>query len=280
MRYLFRYWDVLEQKLKENRLFLFLDYDGTLASISEIPEKARLPKKTKDVLIELSRLARCRLAVVSGRSLMDIKNMVGIAGLIYIGNHGMEIEGPKIRFRRPTTFGFRNALQQIKEGLSKKLIAKKGVLIEDKNLTLSLHYRLANRNDTDLIKKVFKEITRPYLKTGEIKVGAGKKVLEIRPPVEWDKGKVALWLLAREQLESGDEEVQSIYIGDDSTDEDAFAVLKNKGPTIFIGEGRQKNSCAQYYLKNTEEVVKLLQMILKLRKAKLYARAEKSKRAF
>ena len=88
---------------------------------------------------------------------------------------------------------------------------------------------------------------------------AGKKVLEIRPPLAWDKGKAALWLLRKQELAYGRGNVVPVYIGDDSTDEDAFEALKGRGVTVFVGPPRL--SAAQYYLKQTQEVTELMKRI-------------------
>jgi trehalose-phosphatase len=90
-------------------------------------------------------------------------------------------------------------------------------------------------------------------------------VLEVRPPVDWDKGKVVMWLLARQQFASEGKQVLPVYIGDDLTDEDAFKAIKNKGITIFVGE--PKVSHAQYYLKNVNEVAEFIKVILKMQKS-------------
>ena len=116
----------------------------------------------------------------------------------------------------------------------------------------------------ELIKKTISEIAAPHVKKGKIKINFGKKVIEIKPNVKWNKGKVVLWLLARQQFMLGDRKISPIYIGDDSTDEDAFKALKNKGLTIFVGKPRK--SYAQFYLRDTGEVLKFLKQILSLRK--------------
>lgn len=116
-----------------------------------------------------------------------------------------------------------------------------------------------DKKQIPFLEDVFHEITTFYLARNKIRIKRGKMVLEIRPPVEWDKGKVVLWLLGRQKFVLQDKSFIPIYIGDDTTDEDAFDVLKDKGLTIFVGE--PKVSSAQYYLKNTDEVKEFLEMI-------------------
>lgn len=242
---------------------LFLDYDGTLTPIVKTPDRAAIPAGTKRILRELSELSQCRVAIISGRMLRSVKRMAGLRGIIYAGNHGLEIEGPKIKFLSPVSSSYRALLIKIRDELHKKLSGIKGVLIEDKGLTLSLHYRLVNKKDIPRVETIFHETVIVYLVGNKIKFKSGKMVLEIRPPVNWDKGKVVLWLLARRQFKQGTN-ILPVYIGDDVTDEDAFKVLRNRGLTIFVG--KPKESFAKYYLKNTRQVVQFLKNILRLKR--------------
>lgn len=262
MRYLFDIWNGLEPKLHNKDILLLLDYDGTLAPIAPTPDKAVLPKKVKELLRGLVKFKGIKIGIVSGRALKNIKKMVGVEGIIYVGNHGLEIDGPKIKFESPVSPRYRTILDNIKDDLNAKLSGIKGAFVEDKGLSLSVHYRLVNEKFIQLAKTIIHEIAIIYLVRNKIRIKHGKKVIEIRPPVAWDKGKVALWLLGREMFSLKEKEVLPIYIGDDISDEDAFKALKKTGMTIFIG--KPKESFAQYYLKDTEEVWELLCKISEL----------------
>lgn len=266
MKYLFKYWDNLKQNLDNKFILLFLDYDGTLTPIVESPERAVISCQTKELLKRLSRNTKCKLAIISGRALKDIKKLVGLKNIIYSGNHGLEIEGPKIKFKSSVSFEYQKILKQIKNSLILKFFGIKGILIEDKGLTLSIHYRSVDKKQIPRVKTIFHEIVIFYMARNKIKIRPGKKIWEIKPPVEWDKGKVVLWLLARQKFALQDKSFIPIYIGDDKTDEDAFKVLKNKGLTIFVGQ--PKISAAQYYLKNTGEAREFLKRILNLQTSK------------
>lgn len=265
MFYLLDNWDKVKIRLKDEFLFLFLDYDGTLTPIVEKPEKALFPRDAQGLLSELLKGGGLTLAVISGRALVDLRNLVGIEDIIYVGNHGFEIEGPKIKFANPLTQKYRMLLEQIKNDLEAKFSSIRGVFVEDKGFTLSLHYRLADEKDIPRIKTVFQEAVFPNLVKKRIKTTSGKMVLEVRPPVQWDKGKVMLWLLARQEFILKNKAVFPIYIGDDVSDEDAFRVLKGRGLPIFVGEP-PKSHFAQYYLKNVKEVLHFLKLILELKK--------------
>jgi trehalose-phosphatase len=264
MEYLFDRWDKLNKGIREKLVVVFLDYDGTLTPIADTPAKAILAQEIKELLRAISKTAGCKLAIISGRALSDIKNIVGLKEIIYAGNHGLEIEGPKIKFESQISPRLKTVIRNIYEEAINKLQKIKGVLIEDKGLTISIHYRLVDKRDMELFKKIFSEITDPFVVRSKIKVNSGKKVYEIRPPVEWNKGKVVLWLLARQQFMAGEQTVFAVYIGDDVTDEDAFKALKNKGLTIFVGE--PKISMADYYLRDTEEVKVFLHSLLAVKK--------------
>lgn len=264
MIYLFPKWHKLKEDFKNRPVYIFLDYDGTLTPISSSPDKAPISKRARGLLSRLSKSPRCKLAVVSGRALKDIKGIVDEKGIVYVGNHGLEIEEPKLKFKSIVPAGFKELLQKIKHDLTKRLISVKGIFLEDKGYTLSLHYRLVPKKHIPLVKSAFHEAVITYLVDNKIKINSGKMILEIRPPIEWNKGKAVLWLLARQEFALKGKSVFPIYIGDDITDEDAFAALKNKGLTVFVG--RPKRTKARYYLRSPREVMELLLRILELQK--------------
>src|SRR4030042_233704 len=263
MEYLFSHRNKLKDIITDKFVFLFLDYDGTLTPIAQTPDKAVISKEKKDLLGRLSNNPNCKVAIISGRSLSDIKALVGIKSIIYAGNHGLEIEGPKIKFESRLSPRFKSIIRDIYKDAVGRFSKIKGVLIENKGLTLSVHYRLVDKQDIQEFLKILAEITDPYIVRNKIKINSGKKVYEIRPPVMWDKGKIVLWLLSRQQFLLENNNILPIYIGDDTTDEDAFKALKKKGLTIFVGE--KASPGARYYLKNTEEVTELLRLIFDLK---------------
>jgi len=263
MKYLFSDWEGIEKILRNKFIYLFLDHDGTLAPIAQTPDKAIMPKGTKDLLRQLSKMPNCKIAIVSGRALSDISRRVGLKNIVYVGNHGFEIKGPKISFKSPVPVRYRRTLEEIKKKLEKNLSSTKGIFIEDKGFSLSVHYRLVNKKDISKVKTEFYAALVLYEVRNSVKVKTGKMMLEIRPPILWDKGKVVLWLLGRRLFVMRDKKMKvlPIYIGDDTTDEDAFESLKNRGITIFVG--KPDDTKAQFYVKDTEEVAQFLEMVLK-----------------
>ncbi len=263
MRYVFDDLEKIRTGLAGKYLFLFLDCDGTLTPIVDTPDKAVILPKTKRLLGALSRKKGCRVAIISGRELGDIKKKFGLKGIIYSGNHGFQIQGPKIRYELAVSAGYKKILRLIQAQLEDKLTGIKGVFVENKKFSLVLHFRLADRQRVPLIKTVFHECVIFYLIRNKIKIRPGKEILEVMPPGRWDKGKIVAWLLARQEVLSKNGPILPVYIGDDATDEDAFKTLRANGFTVFVGQPGP--SQAKYYVKNVQEVHKLLKYILDIR---------------
>ncbi|MDD4907429.1 MAG: trehalose-phosphatase [Candidatus Omnitrophica bacterium] len=259
MRYLFNKGNGAPDNFKGRHIFLFLDFDGTLVPIARTPDRVVTPFGIKGLLKKLAGGPYCKVAVISGRGLDDLKKRLGLSGIIYSGNHGLEIEGPGAKVIRRVSGSYRSALKQMKYALIEGLSSIRGVLIEDKGLSISLHYRMVSKKDIPGVEAVFRKIADPRLKKGLIDVLFGKKVFEVRPASRWDKGKVVLWLLKRYARPLKGGKVLPIYIGDDTTDEDAFRALQGKGLTIRVGA--RGASCARYYLRDVDEVSAFLRMI-------------------
>jgi trehalose-phosphatase len=259
MKYLFAHWNSVRRRIAGKYVVLLLDYDGTLTPIVETPDRARIPEQIKQLLKALSTNPRCTLAIISGRGLKDIKKKVGLRNIIYSGNHGLQIEGPNIRFEAPVSPGYRTILQKIKSELRRRLSHIKGILLEDKGLSLALHYRLVRGRLVPFVVWALLKIATPYVREKKIVITLGKKVFEVRPPIEWNKGNAILWLLNKHKSALRHKPIMPVYIGDDVTDEDAFRVLKNKGLTVFVGNPQKSD--AKYYLKNTKEVSKFLKWL-------------------
>ena len=105
MEYFFAEPDMIKHLIGNRHLCLFLDYDGTLTPIVQRPQDAVLPTEARELLKDLSKSDRCEMAIISGRALSDIKKLVGLKNITYVGNHGMEIEGPNFNFRPPVPHG-------------------------------------------------------------------------------------------------------------------------------------------------------------------------------
>jgi trehalose 6-phosphate phosphatase len=262
MQYLFDEWDDISRRLKSAEYILLLtDYDGTLTPIVDRPEQATLNNNTRKLLQKLVKNRRYTVGVISGRALSDLKSKIDLDGIIYAGNHGLEIEGFGASFLEPIAEEMRPFFSMLNKALSATMRGIKGVFVENKGLTLSVHYRMVKGTEERKVHDAFEKITDPLNVTGQIKVTHGKKVYEIRPPVDWNKGKAVAWLVARLKDESGQAQAVPIYLGDDLTDEDAFKVInRDGGISIFVGDEDSK-SVAKYLLKSPEEVAEFLKML-------------------
>ncbi len=247
------------REARDKTILLFLDYDGTLAPIAQTPRDALLPTENKRLLRGLAGNPRCQLVIISGRAMEDLKRMVGVPGITYIANHGWDMEGPLMYFKSLVPTDTVPVMKHIKNELTLTLSVIKGVLIEDKEVSLSVHYRRVALRQVPLVRKIIDQTCDIFLQLNKIRVLAGKKVLEILPPIKWNKGEAALWLLNKQEMMKGYDNVLAVYIGDDTTDEDAFKALKNKGITVFVGAS--KLSAAEYRLAGLREVTKLLKYI-------------------
>lgn len=258
MKHLAIHLEHIEKQVLRSDILLFLDYDGTLTPIVDRPEKALIPPESRSILEQLARCPQCTVAVVSGRALKDVRRLVGVKGIVYAGNHGLELSGPRITFNKVTSTSYMKILGQIRKVLEKELERFPGAFLEDKGVVLTLHYRLLKPGALSALKTAFHEAAAPHIAKGQISIKRGKKVLEIKPDVSWDKGKVVLWLLARRKFVQ-EKNLLPIYLGDDITDEDAFQALKDRGLTVFVGTPRK--SKAEYFLKSYAEVRAFLEWL-------------------
>jgi trehalose 6-phosphate synthase/phosphatase len=241
------------------RLAVLLDFDGTLAPIADRPEDASLPSLTRALLARLARGPRCHVAVVSGRSLEDLKNRVGLPDVVYVGNHGFEIAGPGWAAERKDAVEVRGLIAACSSRLRHRLEGVRGALVEDKGLGASVHYRLVRRDQVEHVRQaVLQEVAQ--LPPGKVEIRRGKMVLELRPAIDWDKGRAAVWLL--QQIVGNDWPTRCavIYAGDDRTDEDAFLALGDAAATIAVGPGSSPTA-ARYMVRSILELTQVLHAV-------------------
>jgi trehalose-phosphatase len=259
MVYLFDELSTIRSLASVRGLFLLLDYDGTLVEIAPTPQQATISPARTAALRRLAGCPRCHLAIISGRDLDDLKKVVGIDGVYYCGSHGLELEGPGISFRN----GLRDLHASAATGLADKVTALvggiNGVLIEKKRFTLCVHYRLCSHEDAAKVKHLVTETAEPLVAEGKIRLMAGRKNIELLPPCDWNKGKIALWLLQMYQTAHPAELPLPIFMGDDLTDETAFDAIGTYGITVFVGSHR--DSSARYSLKDVGQVYEFLENV-------------------
>ena len=265
MKHAIKEWVHIKKRLQGRTIFLFLDFDGTLAPIASTPAKAHLPSETKKMLKQLHSvsMSNIKMIIMSGRDLEDIKRRVAIPGIIYAGNHGGQISGPGINWQHDFPATWKKKLQNLHAELSLAMKEIQGVVIEDKTISIAVHYRNIKNADMAGFQKALTEISSPYIASLFIKASVGKKVVELGLATTWNKGKAVNWLIRTIKLIGPIHACVPMFIGDDATDETAFKVLRNKGITIHVGTGKQ--SAASYWLKSPSEVAVFLANLSKLR---------------
>ena len=230
-------------------LFLFLDFDGTLAPIVEDPDTAQMLPGTRNVLSTLAGKENVSLGIISGRSLSYLQERVGLQDVVYAGNHGLEISGPGMSLVNPTATLQIEPLRELAQDLRNRLLHIPGVLLENKILTASVHFRKAPANCREEIRRT---VEAAVDSTGDLFcVTPGLEVLEIKPRVNWNKGSAVRWI--EEGLDRGPS--LTVFVGDDITDEDAFAALPD-GITVRVGP--HGKTSARYHLPTQESVPALL----------------------
>jgi trehalose 6-phosphate phosphatase len=233
------------------RIILFLDFDGTVAPIVPDPDDARLPAATRAVLVKLAAEPHVTMVFISGRALKDIRKRIAIDSAIYAGNHGFEIEGRGLSFIHPDAARDLMLMDALEDELMSRVDGILGALVENKGLTLSVHYRRVGPGHIPELAKAVQEVYSRH--TGTIEMMEGRKIFEFRPRVGWNKGRAADWIRAR-----AGQGALPICLGDDRTDEDTFAALRD-GITIHVGG--LHHSSATYRLSGPGEVREFLERL-------------------
>jgi trehalose 6-phosphate phosphatase len=242
---------------RSGALVLLLDFDGTLAPIVDRPERAAIPPATRAALDRLRALPGVEVAVVSGRGMADVRERSALGDIAYAGNHGMEIHGAGIERVHPAAAAARPSLARAAAGLERALAGIDGAFLEDKGLTLSVHFRLAPAREGEVREAVH----RSAAAEPDLHVTEGKMVLEVRPRVEWDKGRAVAFLLEQMRPPAG---APVLYLGDDRTDEDAFRALAAAWPTgegVWVTEAPAEGSAATCWLRSPAEVATLFEAL-------------------
>ncbi|KAK4385111.1 Trehalose-phosphate phosphatase A [Sesamum angolense] len=258
------------------RIALFLDYDGTLSPIVDNPDHAFMSIAMRTAVSNVAKYFPT--AIISGRSRDKVYEFVGLTELYYAGSHGMDIMGPV----RPSSSDHKNCVRSTdKQGKEVNLfqpaseflpminevfrslveITKDiaGAKVENNKFCVSVHYRNVDEKSWTTVGQSVEKILKDYPR---LRLTHGRKVLEVRPVLNWDKGKAVEFLLESLGLTNCDD-VLPIYVGDDRTDEDAFKVLRegNRGYGIIVSSV-PKESKAFYSLRDPSEVMEFLKTLV------------------
>jgi trehalose-phosphatase len=243
--------DRIIASLRDRRLALFLDYDGTLTPIVRRPEDARLTEGMRSRLRTLA--GRCFVAIVSGRDLDDVRAMVNLEELHYAGSHGFDIRGPDgLHMQQQAAVERLPDLDAAEQSLRRELDSIKGAWLERKRFALAVHFRETAAADES---RVAEAVDRVLASHARLRKRGGKKIFELQPDVPWHKGRAVLWLMERLGLDGPD--VLPAYIGDDVTDEDAFTELAGRGLGVRVGSPDEPTA-ADYFVHDTVELERFL----------------------
>ncbi|XWS38527.1 hypothetical protein CRYUN_Cryun19dG0138900 [Craigia yunnanensis] len=266
---------------KNKKIAVFLDYDGTLSPIVDDPDRAFMPDAMRSAVRDVAKYFPT--AIISGRSRDKVYKLVGLTELYYAGSHGMDIMGPvshtesddhpncirstdqqgkEVNLFQPAR-EFIPMIDEVFKTLVDNTKDIEGAKVENHKFCASVHYRNVEEKNWSTIAQCVHDILKDYPR---LCLTHGRKVLEIRPVIDWNKGKAVEFLLESLGLSDRDD-VLPIYIGDDKTDEDAFKVLRegNRGYGILVSSV-PKESKAFYSVKDPSEVKKFLKALVRWKK--------------
>ncbi|KAF5287616.1 hypothetical protein FQA39_LY15819 [Lamprigera yunnana] len=236
---------------------ILLDYDGTLTPIMPHPNLAIIPEATKNILVRLSKIDRCHIAVISGRGVENVKKMVGVEGITYAGNHGLEIlfpDGSKYSHHVPAEVY--KGIEQLARTLEIEL-GEDGDWVEDKKTMLTFHFR-----ESSLPRKTELEArARTLIEKAGFKAEQAHLAVEAKPLVRWNKGCAALYILERAYGTDWGNKVRVVWAGDDVTDEYAMQVLKGLAATFRITTSAMTKTSAERRIPSPKSILALLQWI-------------------
>ncbi|NJN69209.1 MAG: trehalose-phosphatase [Nitrospira sp.] len=235
----------LELLLKGRSLYAF-DFDGTLAKIVPDPSAARLGRSVRSWLEAL--VKRAPTAVISGRSLEDLRSRIGTTVPYLIGNHGSEGSHVVLEDMQLVRETCHRWLQLITDHFQAEL-ARSGVLVEPKSYSFSFHYRTADQRHAAraLISRIVAELSPSP------RIVLGKSVVNVMPSSAWHKGTALLECMRRLGCTT------ALYVGDDETDEDVFGLGDHRILTVRIG--KKNTSSARFFLKRQTEITQVLRLL-------------------
>lgn len=205
---------------------LGLDFDGTLSAITDEPTEPELTTATRAVFERVAGAPTVAPAVVSGRARDDLVPRVGVDGVVYAGNHGLELGYDDWELVHPEACRHRSAIEECCDELDAELADVPGCVVENKGITATVHFRRTPEED---VPEVIAAVTRVTAESDDVRVTDGKQIRELRPAVEWDKGRM-MRLLA----DQVPDDWRMLYVGDDSTDEDAFRAIQPAGVGVRV----------------------------------------------
>lgn len=219
MRDIFDHLDAVEELLARSPFGLITDVDGTISEIAPSPQQARVSPACREHLAALTGKVKL-VAAISGRPVLKVREMVGIEGMVYVGNHGLERwQNGTVEFSPGAEDYAAKVLAALDE--LRDLLALEGLTFENKGVALAIHYRLCR--DRESARQTILKMVETSALANQFRTLEGKMVVELRPPLDVNKGTAVEDLVERYRLRGG------IYMGDDIGDISAFRAMHRKG---------------------------------------------------
>jgi len=241
-------------------LITFLDFDGTLVELAPTPADVIFATPRKRWLQDIFSLPHCSVGVVSGRPIDELRRLIGLDEIFYVGCHGLEWAAPDgTRYMAWPNRVLVDALASLRAEMREVMQRFAGVVVEDKGISLALHYRMAERDTALAARKEFVRAVNWYQQQGvKLELLPGKEVIEAKPEGA-TKGDAISQIWARYTPSA-----LPIYIGDDVTDESAFNAVGENGLSILVTE-KPRATAARLFLKNPTEVFVFLRCLTHMR---------------
>ena len=253
--------ELMERISAADLLAIGLDYDGTLTPIRPTPEEALLSPTSRFVLRALSENPRVRLMLVTGRSAEDLAAMVGLPDIEIAGNHGMSRFADDGYSLHPAAQEFMSNKDDINERLSEAINQIDCVRLEDKGPGFAIHYRGCPESTHEAVRESLLQACRAFSVLFPVRVREGKKVVELVPQAEINKGStMAEWVSGIASTHPGIE-LAVFYAGDDFTDEDVFRSAPKDWITVYVGEPEGRRTSARYLASSTDELIFFLTLL-------------------
>ncbi|XP_049314526.1 uncharacterized protein LOC105228751 [Bactrocera dorsalis] len=238
-------------------LALLLDYDGTLVALANNPANTLLTANMRKLLHQLAGHPKVFLALISGRGLRDVQSCLGIQGITYAGNHGLEIEsGDGTRHDYALPAELQTRYTTIVKELTEKL-ENNGAWVEDKKVSLTFHYRHVPADSAEHYRQAAKAIIESH----GFRANQAHMAVEAKPPVNWNKGEAALLILKNQFGDDWAKNIKVIFAGDDNTDEDAMRLLQGSGISFRVSTDPNIQTYADFRLASQGVVEDLLTWI-------------------
>lgn len=238
-------------------LVLLFDYDGTLVPLAPDPTLAVLSDHTRERLVRLSQMPAVSVGVLSGRSLADLKNAVGVRGLYYAGTSGLEVDLCGEPILPPESDCAARVVAMAADRVRRAVCGSRGAWVEQKPLGLTVHYRGVEPDRIDELRTWVANAVQPF--SGRLRLIEGRLALEVVPDLGWTKGSALMMIVAHVAADI----VVPLYAGDDANDADAMIAATMLGGAA-LGVGPHAPPAAQYHLPDPAATGRYMETLLVL----------------